>query len=361
MQKNFEIVEKFLQNEQFYTALVHFSSNPYLVDYTTLSFLLEKIKRTESPIRVKLLCNWCSSEQLREVWNKMSERGTFSWGKISLVLSEPIDYYVVINSTTEKIDPKKTVVFRMEPNMHNDKKWGGWADPVSIVQPYKITDTEQMRAMLSKTSLRFLRVFKHETRDHNNIEWHISKTYRELLTFSPQKTKVLSTVLSEKYKDLGQIARIDFVKFLDRKNLEIDVYGNDKWHYKNFKGSLPYHKKDDALFPYKYTFNCENNSIGHYFTEKLVDGILSECLVFYSGCPNISEYIDPQAYVYLQLSNFEHDYEIVKKAIEEDWWTQRLPFIREAKRKILTELQFFPRLERELLMLKDRDKNEKNE
>jgi hypothetical protein len=49
----------------------------------------------------------------------------------------------------------------------------------------------------------------------------------------------------------------------------------------------------------------------------------------------------------------------VKKAIEEDWWSQRLPYIREAKRRILTELQFFPRLERELLMLKDRDKNEK--
>lgn len=349
---------QFLKNEEFYTALVYLLTNPCKTDYATLSFLIEKTQKMEVPIRVKLLCNWCSSEQLRELWNKMSERGNYSWGKITLVLSEPIDYFVVINSTTEKVEPKKTVVFRMEPHMHDDKKWGEWSDPISIVQPYQI-DTEKLRESLTKTSLRFLRVFKHETRDHNNIEWHISKTYRELLNFSPEKTQILSTVLSEKYKDLGQIARIDFVKFLERKGLEIDVYGNERWHYKNYKGSLPYHKKDDALFPYKYTFNCENNSIGHYFTEKLVDGILSECLVFYSGCPNISEYIDPQAYVYLQLSNFEHDYEIVKKAIEEDWWSQRLPYIREAKRRILTELQFFPRLERELLMLKDRDKNEK--
>lgn len=366
-------MQKFLQEGQYYTALVYLLSNPYgenyppsgarrVSEYSTLKNLVEKTQKKEAPIRIKLLCNWCSSEQLREQWNKMSARGDYSWGRILVVVSEPIDYWVVINSTTDPTrgyNPKKTLVFRMEPNMHNDDKWGQWSDPISLVQPYKLTDTNQLRTMLTSNAPRFLRVFKHETRDHNNIEWHISKSYRELLTFSPQKSKCLSTVLSEKYKDLGQIKRIDFVKFLERKGIEIDVYGNDKWHYKNYKGSLPYQKKDNALFPYKYTFNCENNSVGHYFTEKLIDGILSDCLVFYSGCPNIADYIDSRAYVYLQLSNFEKDYEIVKKAIEEDWWTQRLPYIQEAKRKILNELQFFPRLEREVLTLKERERNEK--
>jgi ribosomal protein L23 len=40
---------------------------------------------------------------------------------------------------------------------------------------------------------------------------------------------------------------------------------------------------------------------------------------------------------------------LIKKAIEEDWWSQRISYIKEAKQKILNELQFFPRLEKIIL------------
>lgn len=100
------------------------------------------------------------------------------------------------------------------------------------------------------------------------------------------------------------------------------------------------------MFPYKYVFNCENNSIKNYYTEKLIDGILAECLVFYSGCYNIKEFIDERAFVYLELNNFEDDYKKVKEAVEGNLWEERIPYIRAAKKKILDYLAFFPRLER---------------
>ena len=178
------------------------------------------------------------------------------------------------------------------------------------------------------------------------MEWHLSKTYTELsLMKTEKKYNILSTVLSDKYNDPGHVKRIDFIKFLEKK-MHIDVYGNNRWNYKNYKGELPYHCKDDAIFPYKYIFNCENQEIKNYFTEKLIDGILGECLVFYSGCFNVKQYIDEKAFVYLDLVDFEHDYCIIEKAIKEDWYSQRLPHILEAKKKILNELQFFPRLEK---------------
>ena len=111
-------------------------------------------------------------------------------------------------------------------------------------------------------------------------------------------------------------------------------------------GPLPPHDKNGGLLQYKYTFNAENHSIRNYYTEKLIDGILAECLVFYWGCPNVKDYIDERAYVQLELVDFEKDYQTVQKAINEDWHSQRLPYIREAKKKILDELQFFPRLEK---------------
>ena len=73
---------------------------------------------------------------------------------------------------------------------------------------------------------------------------------------------------------------------------------------------------------------------------------MSETLVFYSGCSNIKDYIDERAFVYLELKNFENDYEIIKSAIMNDLWSERIEYIREAKKKILNELQFFPRLEK---------------
>ena len=99
------------------------------------------------------------------------------------------------------------------------------------------------------------------------------------------------------------------------------------------------------LFPYQYTFNAENHSIPNYCTEKLIDAILSECLCFYWGPDNISELIDERAYVRLELKDFEHDYNMIKGAIENDLWVERLPYISKEKLRILNELQFFPRLE----------------
>ena len=282
-------------------------------------------------IKVLLVCNWSSSDDLLKTWNKMSENDNLSWGNIQLVSTEPCDFYCIINKPPPgmKIDKKRSILFRMEPYMEKDRHQ--WGDEYSNPNPDD-----------------FFFVCSHD-KYYNNNEWHLSKTYKWLSTESIEKDESLSnkisTILSDKYKDPGHIKRIDFVKFIENK-IEVDVYGNNKFLWKNYKGSLPYHNKDESLLPYKYSFNVENHSIKNYYTEKLIDGILAETLVFYSGCYNVRDYIDERAFVYLELSNFENDLAIIKKAIDEDWYSQRLPYIKEAKKKILNELQFFPRLQR---------------
>jgi hypothetical protein len=153
-------------------------------------------------------------------------------------------------------------------------------------------------------------------------------------------------VLSDKYQDPGHIKRIDFIRFLETKGMEVHVYGGNKFEWKNYKGTLPFQCKDDAMFPYKYVFNAENHEIRNYYTEKLIDGILAECLVFYWGCPNIRDFIDPEAYVKLELDDFEKDFQTIRRAINENWWEKRLPIIQKEKERILNYYQFFPRLER---------------
>jgi hypothetical protein len=292
-----------------------------------------KLKRV---ITVKLTCNWLSSKGLADLWNKMTQGGG-RWGRIQVVWNDPNpDYYVVINQPglNDHIDPAKTFVFRMEPGMEKDPKWGEWMAP---------------------DENKFLKVFYH-AKEYNNIEWHISKTYTELKEMKVSEKgrgDMISTVLSAKYQDPGHKKRIDFVKYLDKISLSVDVYGTDLG-YKNYKGGLPYHTKDNGLMQYRYHFQVENQSIENYFTEKLIDGILSFCLVFYSGHKSVMKHIDPRAYIYLELNDFEHDADIIKQAIANHEYEKRLPYIIAAREKILDEMQFFPRLEREIELVEEK-------
>lgn len=275
---------------------------------------------------VRLLCNWCTSKELCDLWNKFS-KGNYTWENMSITWENDSDYTCVINCPPigEFINPENTVLFQMEPNMKNRKDlWGEWCHPDN----------------------NFIKYFDPEFY-YNNNEWHLSKTYNELCLYHPEKTMgdKISTILSDKYCDPGHIKRVDFTKFLDAKNIHIDVYGNNKFLYKNYQKSLPYHQKDEGIFPYKYTFNVENQSIKNYYTEKLIDGILGECLVFYHGCENIKDLFDEDVFVYLELIDFEHDLMIIKRAIQENWWEKRIEKIRKAKKIILEERNFFPRLE----------------
>ena len=47
-------------------------------------------------------------------------------------------------------------------------------------------------------------------------------------------SNILSTVLSDKYTDIGQQRRVDFVKFLETKGMDVDVYGGNKFLWKNY-------------------------------------------------------------------------------------------------------------------------------
>jgi hypothetical protein len=83
-------------------------------------------------------------------------------------------------------------------------------------------------------------------------------------------------------------------------------------------------------------------NIQYFITEKIWEPILCESLVFYYGCPNVDDYINPLAYVLLDINDFEKSYQIIKTAIKEDLWSKRIHIIREVKKRILNDYAFFP-------------------
>lgn len=310
--------------------------------------------------RIKMLCNWCSSEQLCKDWSNMCE-DEFKWKRFELVWTdniadiganrsvsggtrptsgtsaEEVDYYVIINYPPPGAyyEPSKTIIFQMEPWVYDLNKnwgvktWGEWSVPECDI---------------------FLHIHSHK-QNLNCVQWQIEYPIAKLQNdIVINKLNMVASICSDKYHDDGHILRVDFIKYIDSMNLEaniIDVFGRDNYHnFKSYIGPLLDDNKINGLIPYKYYFMPENNAERNYATEKIWEPILCECLCFYWGCPNLEDYIDSRAFVRLPLDNFEESLAIVKKAIEEDWWSHRIEFIREAKRKILNELAFFPTLEK---------------
>lgn len=302
------------------TTLSRMQPNPQLTTYH--SYFQSQLEQDEDvtvieTIRVMLLCNWTTPEQLRTDWERMLSDKS----RLEFVTDNP-DYWVILNHPGEySFEPDRTVVFMMEPN---------WPVPIKTC----------------------LRTFTHDT-DYNNLEWHLSKTCDELLVYHPEKTKgdTVSAVLSRKYTDPGHQLRIDFVQYLDEHAFPIDVYGQAH-DYASYKGELPYKGKDKGLFPYKYTFAAENHALPNYVTEKLIDAILSETLCFYWGCPNLETILDPECFIRLDLNDKEGAMHWMQECIANQEWEKRLPILRAEKERILTELQFVPRLETFLTNLK---------
>jgi hypothetical protein len=261
----------------------------------------------------------------------------FLWKNIQITWEDDdIDYYVIINkplSENEYYIPEKTIVFQMEPWVYDETKnwgvktWGKWAEPDENT---------------------FLGVRGRKTECCNNASWQLELKLPEIINLNNTnntKQDILSSICSKKYFDEGHIKRIDFLHFLENKTgIDLHIYGNDT--FKNYKGPLsPYIDKSKGYLNYKYYFMVENNFERNFITEKIWEPILCECLCFYYGCPNISDYIDPNAYVQLDMYDFEKSYNIIKEAILEDLYSKRLPFIKKEKERILNELSFFPVIE----------------
>lgn len=275
--------------------------------------------------RIKLLCDFMSSKELCETWEKMGH-GNYSFtddGKtIKICWDDNYDYTFVVNKTNENIHPPTTIYANMEP-FH---VWEKYPDHTIFKDAYV-----------------------HTLNSFNNNEWHISKKLPELFFFHPEKKydKTISAILSNKYIDPGHIFRMDLV-YKTQDLFDWHIFGNDKkFKWKNYFGKLPRYEKDEGLFPYKYTFNVENNFIIGYYTEKIIDAILSECCCFYLGPPNITDLIDENAYILLD-KDLDKSIDIIERALNENWYDKRINSILKAKNKILTETGFFPRLHKSI-------------
>lgn len=281
--------------------------------------------RKNDKIRIKMVCNWTSSSQLLRDWSHMME-DSLAIRNIEWITDGIPDYWVVINKPpeNERIIPKQTIVFRMEPYIDNIYFYNDW--------------------LTGKKKTDFLYFLDHENH-RNNTEWWLGLSFPELAK-PVQKTELFSAVTSSQYHMEGHRLRIDFIKFFQvNSQIPLDVFGHDNTHqFLNYKGSLPLRRKDVGILPYKYHFAAENSDIANYMTEKFFDALIGECLLFYWGCRNIAKHFDERVFIRLDLRNPEESLKIVETAIMSNEWEKRLPIIRKEKRRIMQLMNPFIRI-----------------
>ena len=277
-------------------------------------------------IKIAVITNWTSSQTVYELWKKQSQDSQGKWNDIQLVAHEAdADIYVIVNSIyglsiyDASLRYPDAHYFLMEPYAPD-----GWSE---VKKYFKAAHTHDICT--------------------NVGEWHIGLSYGELMHKSFNlKYDRISTVQSCKNYDPGHRLRLSFIDELNRTLSNLYCYGSYQTsEMKHYMGRLPPYQKEEGLQYYKYHFAAENHAIDNYFTEKIIDGILMECLVFYWGCPNLEQYLPSDSFIRLSLTNFEEDIAVIQRAIRENWWETRLPAIRKAKTIILNQLQFFPLIE----------------
>lgn len=144
---------------------------------------------------------------------------------------------------------------------------------------------------------------------------------------SPEKSKIISVISSNKAFTKGHNDRIRFVNRLkDHFGDQLDIFG---------RGVNGFEDKWDTLGQYKYHIALENSSGPDYWTEKLADSFLTETFPFYYGCTNLEKYFPENSYKNLDIHNINKAIEIIEKGLTDNLRESNYKSLIEAKRRVL--------------------------
>lgn len=132
--------------------------------------------------------------------------------------------------------------------------------------------------------------------------------YQSLKNLEPEKKKLISIVTSNQKMMPGHNKRMAVVENLQRDFPGVvDVYG---------RGFQAVDFKADALEPYMFHICIENSSINDYWTEKISDPILAQCVPIYAGCKNVDKYLGTKGYIKFDVQNYNELKLIIKNIVE---------------------------------------------
>lgn len=163
---------------------------------------------------------------------------------------------------------------------------------------------------------------------------HFNMSYHDISNAKPEKTKLISVISSRKAFTRGHVDRLRFIeKLKNRYGSRIDLFGHG---FRNFSD------KWDVLAPYKYHIAIENSKTEYYWTEKISDCYLAGTFPLYHGCTNIQDYFPKEAYLPIDIRDFERTAEVIDRIIEgEEIYEKSQNALVTSKELVLNKYNFF--------------------
>lgn len=311
---------------------------------------------------------------------KYTPQGSGNWDDIEVVeRPEDAEYHIGFTQPSSNLSPEKLILFSMEPPCtEHTKNW----NEIDALEKYKLkksggpqvwwvdkkyNELKKMEPMEKTRNLSWVTSDKGRGRNKQ-----LNKVLQRLRDFL-MKSKFLSKSRRVKIRKLleffgirrrgkgralyldaareGHIRRMEFFDNLVDKHPEIiDLYGRGNFSGEYYKGEVE--DKWDALKDYRYSLAIENYNGKDFWTEKIVDPLLSWCMPIYWGCENISDFLPEDSYVWLDIEDKDAP-ERVKEIVESDLREENLDAIKEARKRILDEYQIMPTVNRVIKNLED--------
>jgi hypothetical protein len=144
-----------------------------------------------------------------------------------------------------------------------------------------------------------------------------------------EKTKTLSIISSNKRQTAGHRLRHEII---NSRLTNIDVFG---------RGYRPIDNKITGLKDYMFSLIIENDNTENWFTEKIIDCLVTGTVPVYWGCNNIGDYFNTNGFI--QFKNMEEFKKIIPNLTKETY-VNMVPFIEENYRLCLNYVDFWGRL-----------------
>lgn len=262
------------------------------------------------------------SNEVKNLFSRQCPYNIPVWENIIAVDSQQeADYVIIQDKTKDKIENESKVIFFGREPKHVPGAFRGGSDKY-----FRNLHHERGEIWLPQT-------------------WWLNIDFNSLLENSPTKSKTLSIIDSGKNSvPGGHSFRLNLINKIKNQYPDvIDIFGKINGKI------LPERDKQEGLLEYKYYLAIENGKTDHYFSEKIVDALLCECMPIYWGCNKLEKYLPKGSFVRID-ENQSMD-EMVDQIIsisQSNLREKNIDKIKEAKNLILHKYNIWPTIKKSI-------------
>ena len=147
-----------------------------------------------------------------------------------------------------------------------------------------------------------------------------------------KKIRIMSIIVSQKKFSPGHKYRHILVDRIIKENLPIYIYGRGTNEYK-YSYNMGIFNDIEPYENYMYSICIENFRTPQYFSEKIINSVMCNCMPIYYGCENMKDYLDND--LFHEINGIvDNDINIIKKILNDPMKYYKNPYSNEFEEKM---------------------------